>query len=69
MYIDAIIGFDAIDGFELGAAGTVGYLIVGTAIDDGTLDVRTLESAARNGNNGASAVLRLTIFFILIFGS
>ena len=40
MDVDAIVGLDAIDGFEFGAAGTVGYLVVGSAIDDGTLDIR-----------------------------
>ena len=58
--VDAVVGLDAIDGFEFGAAGAVGYLIVGTAIDDGSLDIRTFESAACNGNNSTSAVLRLT---------
>ena len=58
--IDTVIGLDAIDSLELGATGAVGYLIVGTAIDDGSLDIRPFESTARNGNNSTSAVLRLT---------
>ena len=60
MYIDAVVGFDAIDGFKFRAVGgAVSQLVVSSAIDDGSLDVRTFESAARNGNNSTSSVLCL----------
>jgi len=60
MDVDTIVGLDAIDGFKFRAvSGTVAKLVVSSAIDDGALDIWTFEGAARNGDDGASAVLRL----------
>ena len=57
--VDAIVSLDAIDGLQFGASLGVGQLIVGTAIDDGTLDARTLEGASRDGDDSAAAMLRV----------
>lgn len=56
MDVDSIVGLDAVYGLELCATFGV-KLIVGTAINDGTLDAWALEGSASDGDYGAAAVL------------
>ena len=59
MDIDAIISLDAVDSLNL-RTSSICQLIVGSTIQDGSFDVRTLKGAARNGDDGTTAVLCLT---------
>ena len=54
---DAVMGADAVDGFEFGAVTLlVDELIVGTAGEDLTMDQRTFEGATGDGDDEAFAV-------------
>ena len=57
MDIDTIVGLDAIDGLDFRTSLGIGQLIVGTAIDNRSLDTRTLKGSACDRNHRATAVL------------
>ena len=60
MDIYAVVGLDAVDGFNFGAPFGIGHLIVGSAVDDGAFQQRSFKGAACDGDNGAPSVLRFT---------
>ena len=57
MDADAVVGADAVDGFEFGAVALlIDQLVVGAAAEDGAVDERALEGAAGDGDDHALAV-------------
>ena len=54
---DAVVGADAVDGFEFGAVALlIDELIVGTTCQDLTMDQRTFEGATGDGDDEAFAM-------------
>lgn len=57
MDADAVVGADAVDGFEFGTVTLlIDELVVGTAGEDLTMDQRTFEGAASDGDDEAFAM-------------
>ena len=57
MDVDAVVRLDAVDGLQFCAVVGVGQLVVGSPVQDGTLQQRALEGSASNGNYRATPVL------------
>lgn len=53
--VDAVVGLDAVDGLQLGTAA-LGQLPVGTAVEDGAFQTRSLKGSASDGYHRAFAV-------------
>ena len=59
MDVHAVVGLDAVDGLDLGAPA-LAQLPVGTTIEDSTLEQRTLERAASDGDYLSASMRCLT---------
>ena len=58
---NAVVCLDTVDGLEFCAInGCIGNLVISATIDNRSLNIRPFESAACNGDNGASSMLGLT---------
>jgi len=57
MDIYSVVSLDAIDCLKFCTTRGISQLVVSPTIDDGSLDIRTLESASCDRNNGAAAVI------------
>ena len=55
--IDAVIGSDAVDSLQLGAAVSIRYLVIRSTVDDSAFDSWTLKSAPSDGDDGSTSML------------